>query len=433
MKAAFYGNNLNFGYFFVRMLRQRGLDATLICPEYRYEQEQHQWWTDEAIEADWVYPVPSVPVGRLFPLKSLEVVRELYRRFESYDVLLLMEEGPALFSELPTGPAKIFVSQGFDLTHLPFYLSHYLSLARALRFYAENFKWAARGDLRALYSILRSLDRFPREVPRRAAIQRRQRRGLTQCAWSVCGPQHVRLVDKIGLDRDTVRFLPLPMDTDVLAEVDEKAVARLRRDYAGYDLVFFHPTRHYYLREDNDIFLKDNDKLLDAYACFLREAKKPVKLLLVRKGREHDLRQSERLVAELQIEDAVEWLPEMPNKTLRAFYQLPQSIVCDQFSPHLAVLGNIGREASYFGRPLITAFRSWNELRYGEDLPEHVFPAQTRDEILAAMRTLAAMTPDQRESLSQAGTAWFFRNHAQQNVMNRWIELITSCRQRRDG
>ena len=147
----------------------------------------------------------------------------------------------------------------------------------------------------------------------------------------------------------------------------------------------------------------------------------------MRKGREHDIRQSEKLVRELGIGDAVEWLPEMPNKALRAYYTLPRVVVCDQFSPHLAVLGNIGREASYFGRPLITAFRPWNRLRYGDDLPEHVLPAQTADQILDAMRTLAGMTDEERTSLSGAATAWFARNHAEKSTLGKWTDMIASC------
>ena len=427
MNVAFYGNNLNFGYFFVRMLRRAGLRATLICPDYRYEQERHDWWTDDALRSEWVYPVPSVPIGRPVPLRWLSVVRKLYGDFRSHDVLILAEEGPAVFSELREGPAKVFLALGFDLTHLPFYLRHYLSVAAGARFYAGHLKWAARGDARALYEILRSFDRFPRELPRRAMIQKRQRIGLRQCDRIVCGPHHAELLGRAGLDRDKVRFLPLPMDTDVLADVDGRLAGRLEEQYADCDLVFFHPTRHYFLREDSDVFLKGNDKLLYAFARFIRRTEKRVKLLLVRKGREHDIREAGRLIAELDMEHAVEWLPEMPNKKLRAYYTLRRVVVCDQYSPRLAVLGNIGREASYFGRPLITAFRPWNRLRYGDDVPEHVFAAETADDILEAMEAVAALTPDEREDLRRAACAWFGRNHAQESVLEGWIDLISSC------
>ena len=427
MKVAFYGNNLNLGYFFVRLLRQQGWQATLICPDYQYAQEQHDWWTDEAASSEWIYRIPSAPVGRFWPLTSLPLVRDLYREFEDCKVLLLAEDGPALFSELPSGPAKICVAFGADIVHYPFYLSDFLSPTRGFRFYTQNLKWAMRGDARSAYQMLRSLDRFPRELPRRAMVQRRQRRGLRQCRQIVCGPHHTPLLESIGVRREKLRFLPLPMDTSVLSEVDESLVGRLRQEFADYDLLFLHPTRHYYLREDTDVFLKDNDKLLYAFARFLRETQKRVKLLLVRKGREHDVRHSEKLVAELGIEHAVQWLPEMPNKALRSYYALPQVVVCDQYNPNLSVMGNIGREASYFGRPLITAFRPWNQLRYGEDMPEHVLSAETTEEILDAMRAVAAMTDEERAALQQAGAAWFSRNHSEKNVCGRWLDLISSC------
>jgi glycosyltransferase involved in cell wall biosynthesis len=427
MKVAFYGNNLNQGYFFVRLFRQHGWHARLICPEYQYRQEYHDWWTDDPLCDDWVYRLPNVRIGRLGKMVSVPAVRRLYEEFRAYDAVLLAEDGPALFSELTAGPAKICVSLGSDLVHYPFYSSHYLSVRGAFRFYRQKVKAALHGDAGAAYAMLRSFDRCPREIPRKAMIQRRQRQGLKQCVRIVCGPHLTHLLDEIGMECDKACFLPLPMDTRVLAEFDEALAARLRGRYADRELLFLHPTRHYYLKADNDIYLKDNDKLLTAFAQFVTEVDKPVQLLLVHKGRSEDLRHSERLVGRLGIEQQVEWLPEMPNKELRAYYQLPQVVVCDQFNPHLPVLGNIGREASYFGRPLITAFGPCNQLRYGTDLPEHVLPAETTEQVLDAMRNLAAIDPKQRDRLGRAGTAWFSRNHAEQNVLGKWTSMIESC------
>jgi glycosyltransferase involved in cell wall biosynthesis len=427
MKVAFYGNNLNQGYFFVRLFRQHGWQAKLISPQYYYRQESHDWWTDDPLCDDWVYRLPPVKIGRLGPLVSVPAVRQLYEEFGGYDALLLAEDGPALFSELTVGPVKICVSLGSDLVHYPFYSSHYLSVRGAFRFYHQKMKAAVHGDLGAAYAMLRSFDRCPREIPRKAMIQRRQRQGLKQCTRIVCGPHLRHLLDEIGMDRDKARFLPLPMDTRVLAEFEEALVARLHARYSEYDPVFLHPTRHYYLKSDNDIYLKDNDKLLMAFADFVGAADKPARLLLVHKGRSEDLRHSERLVTRLGIERQVDWLPEMPNKELRAYYQLPQVVVCDQFSPHLPVLGNIGREASYFGKLLITAFGPCNQLRYDTDMPEHVLAAETTEQIFAAMQTVAAMDQQRRDQLGHAGTEWFSRNHAEHNVFGKWISMIESC------
>ena len=217
------------------------------------------------------------------------------------------------------------------------------------------------------------------------------------------------------------------MDCEVLAEVDEEYVRKLQRQYADYDLVFFHPTRFYFLVEDSDVFLKDNDKLLRAYGRFLRETDKRVKLIVVRKGREHDVLEAERIIANLQIEDAVQWIPEMPNKRLRAYYRLPQVVVCDQFSPKMTVLGNVGRETSYFGRPLITGFGDWNTLRYGDDTPPHIHPADSEDQILNAMRSLADAPTEMRLEVSAAARAWFDRNHSEAGVIQSWTDMITSC------
>ncbi len=427
MRVAFYGNNLNVGYFFVRMLRRGGIEATLICPKYRYQQEHNDWWTDGAVESQWVYRIPEVSIGAPVPLGWLPTVRKLYRDFQAYDALVLSENGPAVFSELTGGPSKILFAMGSDLIHLPYYLAHYLSLTKGQRFYRQHMKWAVRGQGRAVYEMLRSFDRFPREVPRRMMIQKRQRTGLQQCERIVCGPHHGEILDQLGLDRERVSYLNLPMDTSVLGEVDADYSLTLKQRNAEYDLVFFHPTRLYFLKEDCDAYLKDNDKLLRAFSKFLHETDKRVKLILVRKGREHDLLEAERIIADLQIQHAVEWLPETPNKRLRAYYQLPQVVVCDQFSSQLAVLGNVGREASYFGLPLITGFASWNSLRYGDDVPGHIFAADTEDQILSSMRSLATLSADGRRELGSAARAWFDRNHSEEGVIESWTDMITSC------
>ena len=60
-------------------------------------------------------------------------------------------------------------------------------------------------------------------------------------------------------------------------------------------------------------------------------------------------------------------------------------------------------------------------------MPEHVFAAETADDILDAMRVVAALGPDEREDLRRAACAWFGRNHSQEGVLEDWIKLISSC------
>jgi glycosyltransferase involved in cell wall biosynthesis len=421
LKVAFYGNNLNVGYFFVRLLAERGVDATLFCIDYAYAQEHHDWWTDRGLDMRLVrfLGTKGFDIGAPQRLAERQDIRALYEEVGRYDVLVFMQEGPAVFSEL-TGPRKIFLSAGGDLQQLPFLLRLYarpgdmLDRARAGLAGALGGDWKAVGASRQWFA----------ELPRLARIQARQRAGLRQCAAFVCACHQTALFRRLRLDRSKLHYLMLPMDASVLDEVDRGLAAKLREQYAAHDAVFFHPTRQFYLRADGDAYLKDNDKLLYAYAKFLRTTTRPTTLLLADKGRQRDIEHTRRLIGRLELEKHVEWLPELPNKTLRAYYTLPNVVVCDQYNPRIAMLGNIGRETVYFGRPLITAYKDWNRLVHGDDFPPNVFPAETIEEILTAMRRTASLHPEDKERVAASARAWFLAHLDSRTVMPKYIELI---------
>jgi glycosyltransferase involved in cell wall biosynthesis len=305
---------------------------------------------------------------------------------------------------------------------MPFLLNIFYQPMNLFKELVANLRKVLYGDLKA---ALKACD-YIKEVLRSARLQARQRKGLQQCAALICAPHQKLLIDRLQLDHNKVHYLSFPMDASVLAEVDRHEVSRLQEKYGDVDILFFHPTRQFYIRESSDRFLKDNDKLLYAYARFLGKTTKRVKLLLVLKGREGDIAYSQRLIREMNLEGDVEWLPEMPNKRLRAYYTLNQVVLCDQYSPHLAILGNTGREATFYGRPIISAFAEWNRAYYGQDLPMHVFPAQTVDEIVSAMGKVASLSPEEREELSNGAVQWFRRNLDSQSLLPKYMDLFSN-------
>jgi hypothetical protein len=175
--------------------------------------------------------------------------------------------------------------------------------------------------------------------------------------------------------------------------------------------------------------MKDNDKLLHGFAAFMRQTRVRARLVLFEKGRPQDIENSKQLIQELHISEYVDWWPELPNKVLRVFYCLPQVVVCDQYNPHLAGLGNIGREASYWGCPLVTAFNAdWNRPLYGSDMPPHVMGAQTAEEIALALQRLALMDAQERTQAATAGKAWFRRQLHAETLIPRLINVINTAR-----
>jgi hypothetical protein len=425
VRVAVFGNNLNQGFFLARFLRESGVEADLFFRDYSNAQERPEWWlaagADDRLirrfRLDW-----SMAAGWLRPCEHAEV-QQAYAAARSYDILQLSEEGPALFDGLKGGPAKVFRPLGADLRVLPFLAGMRLGeLPRdalgALRAGRPGLAYAAA--LRLMEGL---------------RLQRRQRAGLRSCEAVLSGTgADERLHGRLGLDPGRVRYLPMPMDPAAYSDADGSLAAGLRRRYADVDLLLLHPARQFHLALDGNRFLKDNDKLLRAYAAFARGASRRTRLLLVAKGREEDLAESRRLVSELGLGERTEWLPEMPNRELRAYYGLEQVVVCDQFNPNLAFLGNVGREAALFGRPLVTAFReSWARPVFGDDLPPHVLAAESEAEILAVLRRLDSPEGESLRRRAARARSWFDRHLHKDRVMPRYVELFKGLLSARGG
>lgn len=423
LKVAFWGNNLNQGYFFVEALNELGIEAKLFQIEYPLQQEYPAWWTNREINSRLIkmVKITQQDLKSSQPLLANPEIRALYDEIKQYHALMMMEFGPAVFSEFK-GIKKIFIAAGWDIHVAPFLFR----VCCTPKFILKNILVASSHILRGnLRKAVENFYNLGREIRGTFYYQTRQRRGIRQCAALLCVPNQRFLIDRLHLDYEKVHYLPYPMDEAVLSEIDQAQVHRINQKYAGFDTVFLHPARQLYLKLNGDIFLKDNDKLIHAYQRLVKITEKKVKLLLVRKGREQDIANTQRLIRELGIECDVEWLPEMPNKKLRAYYACNKVVVCDQYSPYLSYFGNIGREASYYGRLIITSFdMETNRLYYGDDLPPHVFPAHTENKIVLAMQKVMALSCDERENKSKMAIAWFNRTYHEDVAIRRYVDLI---------
>jgi hypothetical protein len=132
----------------------------------------------------------------------------------------------------------------------------------------------------------------------------------------------------------------------------------------------------------------------------------------------------ERRIEAMQVGAHVEWFDEMSNTMLRKLYQLPNVIVCDQYDSSTGYLGAIGREASMFGCPLISCFEPYNRLFFGNDLPEHVFPARTAADVEAAMHALVSAGSARRRMMRAAAVAWSARNLSPQSLIPKFVDVL---------
>jgi len=236
------------------------------------------------------------------------------------------------------------------------------------------------------------------------------------------------LLENLRLDLRKVSYLTFPIDEKIYEEQDETVLDVLRAKYREFDLVFFHPARQFFLKLDGNRFMKDNDKLFMAFARFISRTNLRVKLIALEKGREQDLQRARQLVKDLDLENHVEWLPEMENIRLRAYYKLDNLVVCDQYNPNIAMLGSIGRESSFFGKLLITGYREWNQrLLYGGDIPPHIYPATSDKQIFDAMMAISQIEREQVAKIGVEARAWYKRNLHSDIIIPKYVDIIRRC------
>jgi glycosyltransferase involved in cell wall biosynthesis len=427
LRVAIYGNNLDTGYRFARFLRAHGVVARLFCIRYSHGQDAHPWWEDQAPDPELVefLELDALPVGRLKPLRRIPAISDLYRKAAAYDVLVLSEDGPAVFSAM-NGMPRLFVSFGADLQVLPVLIGTHWTVTRSTRALAAA--WAARtGDPRrsALRRALVQLVFEVKELLGLGMIQARQRAGIAGADRVVCFPYQKPLAVRLGVPEERiVTNLPLPMDGDLLATRNTAGIEPLLERLSGCRLVFFHPTRQLHLATGDTRFLKGNDRLIRAYARFARKrSPRGLRLVLVRKGRAQDIAASERLISELGIAEHCEWVPEMENKQLRAVMALPNVVICDQFDESMAAMGNIGREACSFGRILLTAFSEQNARAFAVP-PPNLLPAKSEEEIGRALEHVLDLTDARRAEIGAQARAWFTEHLDWRRVVPRYVDLL---------
>lgn len=416
MKVAFYGNNLNHGYFFVKGLRELGIEARVFAPPSTFPQEGHDWWQNSSPEHQLIRRVDLKydPFSSVTP-KDHPQIRDLYQEISTYDVLIMMEDGPSIFSDFHSIP-KVFFSQGADLQITPFLVRYYEGQKWSLAWIGNRIRRMFNAELEKKYRM---------EHPAWQRTQERQREGIRQCRYVICAPYQGPLASEIGIPQIKIVNLPIMMHTSYLKEsVSSQHLRDAESEFEPFDRVFFHPTRQVYLRLNHDMFLKDNDKLIRGYAKYIQCSKIKSVLVMVEKGRSQDLENSKRLVRSLGLEKHVRWIQELPNTKLKAYFNLDKVVVCDQFNPKLASLGNIGRESSFFGRPLVTAFNECNRNIFGEDMPPHVFPAATHSEIAEAMKALEIKSRSDLLSMKTRSQDWFGRQCDYLRVIPKYIEVL---------
>jgi hypothetical protein len=427
LRIGIYGNNLNTGYFLAGYMRRLGVTATLILPQDSHEQDTHHWWTNQAFDETLVRWVPRIhSLGCPGDLKLQSSIRQLYEVVSQFEVLLLREEGPALFSEL-NGPVKVFAAQGADLQLWPFWLEHMISvsgLSAAMKFSFRQLLITGHSQAEAVMMVARQTVAKLRSAGVLHRMQSRQRAGIDQCRRAIVFPYQTHLLDRLGYPRSQVRYVPLPnTPPELLANEHYDTPPALVNLSRSMDLLLVHPARMFFLERDSNPYRKDNDKLLMGFARFVKSTSLKVHMILLEKGLDEDILFAKRLIQQHDMNEYVTWLPELPNTVLRGIYKLPGVVVCDQFSANLSALGNTGRESVFFGCPLITSYDGADDVMYSE-APPNVYTANSDDSVFAALVKVSQLTVTDRENLRIKCVEWYEQNLDPVENTRRYLTVI---------
>lgn len=167
----------------------------------------------------------------------------------------------------------------------------------------------------------------------------------------------LRVVHKLIATRD------FPVNIDLL----HSALKKYSRQIDNKCLTIINPA--------NQIWsVKGNDKLIHAFAKFLQEGDKNVKMILLRRG--EDFCKSKTLVEDLGIGDCIIWKDTMDKETLNKEMVLAD-VIADQFI--LGDIGGIAREACCLGKPVLAYLEDKNDER-------PIINCYTVDDIKCAMQ-----------------------------------------------
>jgi glycosyltransferase involved in cell wall biosynthesis len=388
MKIFLYGNVLNNAYNLTRFLRQHGYDAEMFLDDTAPSSQNYPWWEHGSLAPDalpsWIHYHRVTLADFTFRRRRF---REMARQFSACDVALVSHWGPIL-AEAADVPCMFF-SYGGDLL-----VAH---------------------SRREVHEMGRRLLRRNKPGLRQFLVGLRQRKAL-QRHVSVIG---IAMGYQIDNYMRPLGLLPKMVKVRLAWDIDEylpRPDSALVAKYEQFEIVYFMLARHSWLSVWND--LKGNDKFIRAFARFVKGRKANVRLVMISKG--PDVGASRRLVTKLGIDDAVEWVTEMPKDHLRRYYSLPNVVVVDQFwddrwrerypmdvTPRIG-FGSGSIEALCAKRPLITAF--FEQEFYEGDTPP-ILSAFTEDEILVQLNRSLDLGAAGRRSLGERGHEFVRKYH----------------------
>ncbi len=404
MKVHLYGNTLNNAYNLTIFLRKLGIDAECFLDDHSSASQDYPWWEDKDLSPTnlpaWIHYYPTKPFF-LFPSKN---TKKMIKDFGKCDVALVSCFGPivAMKANVPF----VFYTVGGDLNCIDV-KEELISVFRT------------QSSLKAKFlRLVKILTYTP--------LQKKAIINYADKIMVLMGYQINPYIKKFNLESKTIKAR-LAWDINKYS-IEPDTI--LYEKYKTFDIVFFMIARHAFSSIWLDV--KGNDKFLRAFASFVTNGNKNVKLILVNKG--VDVHLSKKIISDFGIDKYVEWVEQMDKDGVRAYESMPNCVVVDQFwHDDLAIrypldkgnlkmgFGSGAIEALAASKPLITAFTE--KAFYEENMPPILY-AFTEKEIEGRLHEVYNMTNEEKEAMGKKGFEFIYKWHDYTNVLNLYINAL---------
>lgn len=432
MRVLHVGNVANNAYNNAKFLRRKGIEADVLCYDYRHVMGQPEWedaafdGQPDEFDPDW----NALDLGG-FQRPAWFIQEELATRV------------PGRRRQLFRGQFRLERLVRDPIRWLQVYVKYRLESGRAagephprlvdcFRIHPVRKcfeRWFAGYDLIQAYATEpihawlfgegRPYVAFEHGTMREIPFENSTTGRLLTLAYRKAGrviitnPDVVASAKRLGLGN--FLFIPHPVDETKYRPQPSRVRQELLNRHQA-DLILLAPSRHNWELKGNDRFLRAVARLRKDSSC------RPL-LILSDWGQEVD--RSKSLIDALGLGPSVVWTPPLNKMTLIDYYNAAD-VVLDQFT--LGVFGTVTPEAMACGKPVIMHFdRPTHEWCFGEMPP--VVSAKTDDEIFRALMDLAG-DPGRRAALGQASREWVVKHHGWELVADRQISVYRELLQR---
>jgi glycosyltransferase involved in cell wall biosynthesis len=424
------GNIANNAYNNAKFLRRKGVEADVLCYDYRHVMAQPEW-EDAQFDAQ---PDEFSPCWEEIDLGSFrrpswfiqdELIparRRAKRWFRGQFHVQACLQDPSLLMSILTTYRACRAAQSRPRPRLTDILRTYLMRNQFDRWF-DGYDLIQAYATEPIHAWMFARDRpcvaFEHGTMRDIPFEDSGRGRLLSLAYRqarkvlITNPDVVTAARRLGLRN--FQFIPHPVD-EIKYRPGPSLLRHTLTDRWQTDLILFAPSRHNWL-------LKGNDRLIRAFARFLKATHRNPILILCGWGQEVD--RSRTLIDDLGIAAKVVWTPPLNKMKLIQYYNAAD-IVLDQFT--IGTFGTVTPEAMACAKPVVLHFdRQVHEWCYAEMPP--VVSAGTEDEIFQRISELAD-DPGYRSAVGQASREWVVKHHGWELVADRQISIYRELLQR---